>query len=256
MFRLILTDLDDTLLRSDKTLSARTAYVLHRCRAAGMLVGFSTARGESNILRFTDLLQPDAVISSGGALVRFRGEIVHSTLFTESETRALIDEGLRLGCEVTVDALSGHYWNYRIDPRRADASWGDAIHTDFSAFAEPSLKVCIELPDESQAARIASCVPACDWLRFSGGDWYKFTPTGATKEGAILALCAHLSLSSACVVAFGDDTGDIGMLKLCGRGVAVANAVPAVKQIADAVTESNDRDGVAVYLEKYLLNQP
>lgn len=252
MPRLILTDLDDTLLRTDKTLSDRTADALRRCREAGMLVGFCTARGESNILRFTERIQPDAVISSGGALVRLRGEVIHSVMFSRDETRRLIDEGLRLGCEVTVDALSGHYWNYRIDPHRADASWGDAIRTDFADFDEPSLKVCIELPDAAQAGRIASCVPECDWLRFSGGDWYKFTPRGATKEGAILALCERLNLSPADAIAFGDATGDVGMLKLCGRGVAVANAVPTVLDVADAVTASCDDDGVAVYLESLL----
>jgi len=256
MFRLILTDLDATLLRSDKTISARTADVLRRCREAGILIGFSTARAEYNSIPFIEQIRPDAVIASAGALVRLHGEIVHSVMFSEAETRTLLDEGLSRGCEVTVDALSGHYWNYTTDPAVGDPTWGHPIHTDYSCFSEPALKLCIQLPSEADAAQIASCVPACDWLHFSGGDWYKFTRAGATKEGAILALCARLGITPADVIAFGDDVTDAGMLELCGRGVAMANARPEVKQIADAVTGSNDHDGVADYLEEHILHHP
>ena len=54
------------------------------------------------------------------------------------------------------------------------------------------------------------------------------------------------------VCAFGDDLADLGMLSLCGRGIAVANAVPEVRNIADAVCLSNEEDGVAKYLMQIL----
>ena len=130
MIRMVLTDLDDTLLRSDRSISAFTANALRRCQAVGVPVGFCTARGESNIVSFVAQIRPELVISSGGALARFRGEILHASLFTLEETRALIDAGLRLGCEVTVDTLNGHYWNYAVDPCLTAPDWGDTIRTD------------------------------------------------------------------------------------------------------------------------------
>ena len=51
------------------------------------------------------------------------------------------------------------------------------------------------------------------------------------------------------MIAFGDDFSDMGMLKLCGKGIAMGNAIPQVKEIADDITLTNDEDGVAVYLE-------
>ena len=51
------------------------------------------------------------------------------------------------------------------------------------------------------------------------------------------------------IVAFGDDYADIGMLKLCGVGVAMGNVIQEVKDIADAITLSNGEDGVAVYFQ-------
>lgn len=57
------------------------------------------------------------------------------------------------------------------------------------------------------------------------------------------------------VIAFGDDGPDIGMLQLCGTGVAMGNAIDLVKENADVVIGSNDEDGIAEYLEKCLLKQ-
>ncbi|MBD5520522.1 MAG: HAD hydrolase family protein [Lachnospiraceae bacterium] len=50
------------------------------------------------------------------------------------------------------------------------------------------------------------------------------------------------------IIAFGDDYADIGMLKLCGRGIAMGNAINEVKEEADCVIGSNDEDGIAEYL--------
>ena len=55
------------------------------------------------------------------------------------------------------------------------------------------------------------------------------------------------------IISFGDDFNDIGMLKLCGKGIAVSNAILEIKKIADEITLSNNEDGVAKYLEKNLL---
>ena len=55
------------------------------------------------------------------------------------------------------------------------------------------------------------------------------------------------------IVAFGDDDNDIEMLRMCGKGVAVANAVPEVLRTADDITLSNDEDGVAKWLRRNLL---
>ena len=55
------------------------------------------------------------------------------------------------------------------------------------------------------------------------------------------------------VIAFGDDYNDIEMIKHCGLGIAMGNAIPQVKKVANAITVSNDADGVAKYIEEYIL---
>lgn len=256
MYKLILMDLDGTLLRSDKTISNYTLSVIEKCKAVEMLIGISTARGESNAQKFLTAVRPDVVISSGGALIRYKGKPLCTNGFSAEETCLLIRAAQELTnaqCEITVDTLDKYYWNYKVDPQAYDASWGATVYTDYTDFRELSLKICVELSDESLARQIAARVDGCDCVRFSGSDWYKFSSRLATKEMAIEELRAKLSISEADILAFGDDLADIGMLRVCGKGVAMGNAVPAVKAIADDVTESNDEDGVARYLERVIL---
>lgn len=249
--RLLLFDLDGTLLRSDKTISQVTLKALHRCREKGILIGVSTSRGEQNSLSFIAELQPDILIASGGALVKYNGEYIYRAEFSREETRRMISTAREVcgdGCEITIDTLDSHYWNYKIDPKKQDQSWGDSIYTDFKDFEESSLKMCVEIFEDSQAERLQELLSECDCKRFSDGYWYKFTKRAATKERAIMEVCSACKIKAEEIIAFGDDYADIGMLELCGRGVAMGNAVSTVKEKADCVIGSNDEDGIAEYL--------
>lgn len=253
--RLLLFDLDGTLLRSDKTISPRTLEVLRRCRNQGILIGVSTSRGEQNALSFIEALQPDVLIISGGALIKYRGEYVYQAGFSAEETRQMIAAARKIcgaDCEITIDTIDSHYWNFKDDPKKQDQSWGDSIYTDFADFDKPSFKMCVEIFDDAQAAQLQEALPDCDCIRFSDGYWYKFTGKTATKENAILRLRAVCGIGPEEIAAFGDDYADIGMLELCGMGIAMGNAIDAVKERADKVIGSNDGEGIADYLESYL----
>ncbi|MBS6195744.1 MAG: HAD family hydrolase [Clostridiales bacterium] len=254
--RILLFDLDGTLLRNDKTISEYTLSTLSKCKERGYLIGISTSRSEQNCLGFLKEMKPDILISSGGALVKVNEKIICSYSFTVSEVKHFIETVKNicgLDCEITVDTLDAHYWNYKTDPKAQDKSWGDSIYTDFIDFEKEALKICVEMASSDLAEKLCSYFPVLDCLRFSDGNWYKFTKNGITKEKAISAICevCHVSVSE--IIAFGDDYADIGMLKLCGIGVAMGNAVQEVKNIADEITLSNEEDGVAVYLEKNLV---
>lgn len=249
--KLLLFDLDGTLLRSDKTISQATLKALQRCREKGILIGVSTSRGEQNALSFIEELQPDVLIASGGALVKYNGEYIYRAEFSKEETRQMIEtarEVCGIDCEITIDTIDSHYWNYRIDPKKQDHSWGDSIYTDFKDFEESSLKMCVEIFEDSQAKLLQELLDECDCIRFSDGFWYKFTKKTATKENAILEVCAACGINTEEIMAFGDDYADIGMLKLCGKGIAMGNAINEVREKADLVIGSNNEDGIAEYL--------
>ena len=75
---------------------------------------------------------------------------------------------------------------------------------------------------------------------------------GVAKEVALAQHAADRGIPSRRVVAFGDHLTDVAMVAWAGHGVAVANAHPAVLEVADEVAASNDDDGVAIVLERLL----
>lgn len=254
--RLIAVDLDDTLLRRNKTLSAYTLNILDRCREKGMLIAFATARNECNARQHIAMVHPEVIISSGGALIRAHGEILNVCQFSAEETAALIDAGRTMStgrAMITVDTLDSHYENYRADFDDEDLDWGAMIHTDFANFQSPSLKVCVHLPSPDDAAKVAAVVPNCEWVRFYGTDWYRFAKANASKDGALAALSAKMGIPMEEMIAFGDDYGDVGMIQSCGVGIAMQNAIPEALAAADGICEDCDQDGVARELERRFL---
>ena len=256
--RLLLLDLDGTLLSSQKTISPRTLTALERCREQGLLIGIATSRGEQNALGYLEQLKPHAVISSAGALVRLRGEAVHVNGFTGEESACLLRDLKRIAgfaLPMTVDGVEDYYRNYQLPPEENDRTWETGILTDLEHFCLPSLKICFETDAPALAERIKAALPHCDCIRFSDGNWYKLTPKGVTKESAILQLCGCLGIAPENIAAFGDDYADLGMLELCGLGIAMGNAIPEVQAVADRVIGSNDENGIAIWLEETFLKE-
>lgn len=120
-------------------------------------------------------------------------------------------------------------------------------------FPEKALKLCMQIFDETNVKRLADLLPDCDCLGFASCAWYKFTKKETTKENAIRTACAACSIAPKDVTAFGDDVPDIGMLKLCGTGIAIGNALDSVRKAADLIIGSNDEDGIAEYLLRTFL---
>ena len=89
--KLLLFDLDGTLLQSEKAISTRTLSALKKCRENDILIGVSTSRSEQNSLVFLNELMPDILISSGGALVKYKTEYIYRAEFSEEETKVMID---------------------------------------------------------------------------------------------------------------------------------------------------------------------
>lgn len=255
--KLLLFDLDGTLLNSEKTISTLTIDMLDQCRKKGLLISVSTSRSQQNSLKYIAELAPDIIVSSGGALITYKNEAVYKAEFSVNEVNRIIRTAREIcgsDCEITVDTLDSHYWNYKIDPKAMDKQWDGTVYCDFSEyFPEPSLKICVEIADDEIAGHLRSELNEYDSIRFTDGNWYKFTKKEATKENAIRKLCDILNISASDIIAFGDDLADIGMLKMCGLGVAMGNSVDEAKVAADIVIGTNDEDGIAYFLKDLFL---
>jgi len=253
--KVILVDLDLTLLRSDQTISDYTVSVFNKCHEKGILVGFSTSRGTTRLQQFADLIHPDVLICNAGACVYYKGELIHSENFTLEETHKLFAKTYQVcgeNAEITVDTLNDFFWN-RKDDNKSTQYMPESKYDDCRNFPEPAMKFCVQTDDENIARQIASEVENCSVVAFSDIPWYKFAPKTATKENGVRFLSKYLNIPLEEMISFGDDFSDIGMLQTTGKGIAMGNAIPQVKEIASDTTLSCDEDGVAFYIEKNIL---
>lgn len=253
--RMILTDLDGTLLRTDKTVSELSLKAFELCRQRGIMIAVATARSEQSAGKYLELLKPDAVISNGGATVSCGGKNIHKALMNAETVNGIIQmckDYTNGAGEITVEAEDGYYWNYKERPDPL-SDYGYAVYSDFESFYRAAYKITAELEKEEYAEKIAAAYPECSYLSFRGEKWRRFALRGADKASAARKLCEYMGISLEDTAAFGDDGNDAEMLEICGIGVAMGNAVQSVKAAADFVCASNDEDGAARFiLEKIL----
>ena len=253
-YRMILTDLDHTLLRSDGTVSERTLSVLRAVQQKGIYVTLATARYYIGAERYTDMIKPDFIINTDGALIHRYGEEIFSESFTPEQTRTLIGTLLEHDEDAEITAAAGKtvFWNNE-EHIRASEKLRKAQYIDFAQpFEIRANKIAALLDSDLTAQRIADTV-GCRLQGYRGENWYSFMPQGTGKTAAIEALVRMLGISLSDTAAFGDDSNDVDMLRLCGTGVAVANAVEEARAAADCITASNDDDGVALWIERSIL---
>ena len=250
MTKMIILDLDDTLLRSDKTISDYTVDVLKKCQTAGIKIVFATARSTQASAKYFERFMPDIFVGYGGALVMDGGKIIHRFDIPPDISSQIIKE-----CLETQEVTRIHAINESAALSNGqDSDMTHYQYTDFSCdYGYSYLKISVNASDPAVVENIASHFPMCDMLRYTGEDLYRFANRNAVKWEAVKAIAAHYGFDTDSFVAFGDDINDLEMIQKCGIGVAVKNAVREIQLAAKYICETNDNDGVAKWIEEHLL---
>lgn len=249
---MLVTDLDFTVLRSDHSISPYTQSVFARCACHGIATGVATARYRLGAKQPLAVLHPEYEITTDGAMIHHRGHLLHGWPFSPPEANGIIAalKSFSPAADISAATEAAVFWNKADRP--ASSILFDARYTDYSVpFTEPVYKLVAELPSQRAAQSIADDYH-CTLVSYRGENRYGFLRKEAGKMNAIRVLAAHLKIPLQAVVAFGDDENDREMLAACGTGVAVSNAISAVKSIADAICPTNDEDGVAHWIEENL----
>lgn len=264
--KLVATDLDGTIVRSDDTVSARTTAVFDRVVATGIPVVGVTGRGPRLIeLTRRDLPSADfLVLGQGAHVVDLSTRHEPATLSTWSMPGAVVTSVLA-ALEAVVGPLSvlvepldapdemllGEYhpaWRFKDKVRRcsrADALVGPVV----KAFAHSDAYGTDELLEIATGLIGRHVVE----LTQAGLGYVEICPPGVTKANGLAIVAAHLGVDAGDILVFGDMPNDLPMFAWAGWSrVAVANAHPAVLAAADEITLSNDDDGVAIYLDRLL----
>ena len=251
--KLIATDLDRTLLRTDRTISPYTAGVFARLQGAGIPIVFATARSHHNIANILSIIPADGIIGNGGAIVTFGKTEVYRALMDIEITNEILRRLSKSPDCGYISAENDKAYFYD-DPTTEHRAWAKTLTLGFPKFWDfsqmltaPAHKITAQI-DHKAAADLVADMPDVGVLGFFDEPWTRFAHINATKWRALAALAEYLKIDPAHIAAFGDDYNDIEMLENTGISVAVANAIPKAIAAAKYACDSNDNDGVAKWL--------
>jgi len=245
-------DLDDTLLRSDHTLSERTVKALSDWQAAGRRIVIATGRPRRSAFRsLPDELHGLPLICYNGAEVHLDGQLYYENLIPPTANAWLVNELLATVPDALIGLEVGGtlYLNREAPERPTPYQVADLA----TIAQQPAAKVLVFAEDLAPLTSLFATVPAETRVMLSSKYYFaQILACNCDKAEALRVLMADWGVPLSNVVAFGDDTNDVDMVRECGLGVAMANAAPEVQTVATHHTLSNDEDGVAVVLEALL----
>ena len=244
--KMIVTDLDGTFLRNDKTVSDYTTDVFMKCRAKGIKLAFATARSSNNQIPI-ELF--DGFVKSNGAVAFADGKIIYEKSMPLQAAKQLLTTADKAGISIVAQTNERHCANFNLNESTGYLV-GEII--DFNMLDFEPLKIYALVKTKQDVEVLINILPNDLYISISH-DSVAFTMhKQATKAKAAAALAAYWGIAQSEMVAFGDDLNDIDLLKYCGISVAMGNAFDEVKAIADYICDTNDNDGVAKWLEEKL----
>ena len=254
--RMIVTDLDRTLLRDDKTISQYTAGTLDALRGRGIPFVIATARPTRAVRRAMPWLRYDGAVFFNGAVVTAGEESLRAYKIDGalSIVRAILADKPETQMSVEMDD-----YLYSNIPPESLGDWGSdyGYTTDFHETAgrqvEKILIASENIPLEGWEREYERYIPEGLYMQMSESTLLMVMNRQATKLNGIRLLAERYGVGLGETAAFGDDLNDIEMLSACGTGVAVGNALPEVKAAAGEVCGSNEEDGVARWIRENVL---
>ena len=257
--RMVATDLDGTIVRSDGTISTRTVHALLAAERAGATVVLVTGRPPRWITTIAEQTDHHGiVICSNGAIVYdlHAERILESTLIPV-ESVVKVVETLSTALPDLGFALENGFDVYRTRAYRGGWNIGSdvvlPVHDLDVVTSHAAAKLLASHPempaDELLVIARGLVGDLVEPTHSNGRGLVEMGPLGVTKGTALAHLAVERGIDREDVVAFGDMPNDLPMLAWAGTGYAMANAHPDVLAAVDLTTSSNDDDGVAAVLE-------
>jgi Cof subfamily protein (haloacid dehalogenase superfamily) len=264
--RLLALDLDGTLLDPAGTVTPRSVEALRAAHEAGVTIVIASGRPP---------------FLAAGAVEALAGIVTHGVMANGSLICTLPDGAALRAIHFPIELAVGAVRLLR----SLDPEYGFALATANGFASEAGfferMGSASELPVSEDALEVAVGVDVARrlmvWHRtittydlldrlpsllgselsvgHLGADAAEILPCGTDKASGLRWLCDHLDVDRADVVAIGDEYNDHDMLRWAGHGVAMGNADPVTKQLADSITLTNAEDGVAVAVERLLADR-
>lgn len=269
MYKLIALDMDGTLLKEDKTISKENFEAIKKAKEKGVKVVLSTGRPKKGIekyLKELDLISDeDYCVTYNGSVIQNTGteEILHKKLLTSEDAHYL--HSLSKELDINIHALTP---TSCIAPKltkytelEVTLNGIDFEEVDFTTLTDstPIIKIMfIGEPDKLSEAM--DKLPEEVYKKYtvvqSAPFFLEFLDKSVNKGTGVKALADSLGINKNEVICIGDAGNDIHMIKYAGLGIAMGNAFSELKKVANYITYTNEEDGVAHVINKFILNTP
>ncbi|MCT8140444.1 HAD family phosphatase [Anaerobacillus sp. CMMVII] len=262
---LIALDLDGTLLTDDKSISVRNKQAIQKVREMGHIVCIATGRPyRASQMYYEELSLTTPIVNFNGAFTHHPRHkdfgYYHSPL--ELDTAKTIIET----CEafnvknIMVEVIDDFYLRYYDEVLIETFSMGESpvrfgnLH---HILTENPTSILIH-PEDNHVAQLKALLKEAHAevidQRVWGAPWQviEIVKAGLNKAIGLQKIADYYSIPKERIIAFGDEDNDLEMIEYAGIGVAMENAIPQLKNIANKITQTNENDGIANFLEDYL----
>lgn len=242
-YRLLALDMDGTLLNDEQIITPITVKWIQKAVDAGVHVCLSTGRAFTSAYPYAEQLglETPLITVNGSEVWRAPHEIYR---------RSLMDPRLIQEMYELAKADDIWFWAYAVDKVHKQDSWVDNV------MDKEWLKFGYHTEDDELRHKLLLHLQDMGGLEITNSSEFnlEINPLGVNKATGIKEVCRLLGLEMSEVVAVGDSLNDLAAIQQSGLGVAMGNAQETVKQEADVVVATNNEDGIAEVIQKYILS--
>ncbi|BCG60825.1 Cof-type HAD-IIB family hydrolase [Paenibacillus sp. URB8-2] len=241
-YRLLALDMDGTLLNDEQVITPDTVKWIHRAVDAGIHVCLSTGRSFDSAYPYAEQLglKTPMVTVNGSEVWRAPHELYRRSMMDPELVKQMHEIAVESGI---------WFWAYAVDGVYNKESWdGDIDGREW-------LKFGYHTEDNDIRHQVLLKLQDMGGLEITNSSPYnlEINPLGVNKAAGIKEVCGLLGIKMEEVVAVGDSLNDLAAIQQAGLGVAMGNAQDTIKQEADAVTSTNNEDGIAEVIRRFLL---
>ena len=275
--KILFTDLDGTLLDDNKDISAEDMSAIRKMIAAGHKFVMTTGRPLTSVKKLADRY---GFLEAGFYLVSFNGGLIYdcgeqNAILTRyipvEEVKAIMDAAHACGMHAHTysgDLVVSEYETEQLKTYCRLMQMDYVVVKDIREYygqfinvvIKPPIKVNIITPFdhsslESFRAEMRKATAGKLFDVFSKPEMLEFSHMKSNKGDAVRFMADFYKVPMADTIAVGDEENDCPMIEAAGVGVAMANASPVVRNVADYVTErDNNHSGIAEVIEKFVFN--
>jgi len=275
MYKMIVCDLDETLMNDDGSLSEKNAAAIKAATAKGVHFvpnsgrSYTSFQNDLEKMNLRDQVNQYSISYNGGLIVENKNNrpiAVNAMPFDVA--KAVFETGAANKAAATHVYTQDKLYIY--NPVESDSaylinrgvSFSEMKTADFDQFKDQNvMKVIMALPTMAERKQMRTDVekqvdPANLAVTYSSDRYVEFNPAGIDKGSAAVQLGKLLDIKPEEIIAAGDNSNDLPMLKVVGLPVSVSNGIDSVKSAAKYVTEAdNNHDALAEVINKFILNK-